>query len=306
MQRSGRAVLRGFVVAGVLAGATGHVLADWREDTGVLRIGYLSTGNPVQTAARMDLFRTYLEGRIGLPVELVPAVTYTALIDSTAGGRVQYAIHSATSYAVAEAACTCIEPLAVPAAFDGSIGFHSIFLVRADGPIRTLADAAGAAIAVSGEDSLAGRLVPFAGLASEGIDAETYFSKIVDAPGPEAAITALLAGEVDIAAGWSSLTGDRSTGYAFGVLTRMVIDGRLSMDAVRVIWQSGLIPFGPHAVRADMASELKLLLADALFDMALFAPEVLEAVDRSGIGGGGFVAIDPARYAIIAELIGGD
>jgi phosphonate transport system substrate-binding protein len=86
----------------------------------------------------------------------------------------------------------------------------------------------------------------------------------------------------------------------------MVIDGRLSMDAVRVIWQSGSIPFGPHAVRTDMASELKLLLADALFDMALFAPEVLEAVDRSGIGGGGFVAIDPARYAIIAELVAGD
>ena len=294
----------GLFLAAAIVGAADSGLADWRDETKVLRVGYLSTGNPARIAARMDLFRSYLEGRIGLPVELVPAVTYAALIDGAVSGRIQYAIHSATSYAVAEAACACIEPLAVPAAFDGSMGFHSILLVRAESPIRNLADAAGATIAVSGEDSLAGRLVPFAGLAGEGIDAETYFSRIVDAPGPEAAITALLAGDVDIAAGWSSLTGDASTGYAFGVLTRMVIDGRLSMDAVRVLWRSPIIPFGPHAVRIDMASELKLLLADALFDMAFMAPEVLEAVDRSGFGGGGFVAIDPAIYAVIAELIG--
>ncbi|MEX0696054.1 MAG: phosphate/phosphite/phosphonate ABC transporter substrate-binding protein [Dongiaceae bacterium] len=296
----------GIVFAAALVAATGSGFADWRDETKVLRVGYLSTGNPAQAAARMDLFRSYLESRIGLPVELVPAITYAALIDGTVGGRIQYAIHSATSYVVSEAACTCIEPLAVPAAFDGSVGFHSILLVRADSPIRTLADASGATIAVSGEDSLAGRLVPFAGLAGEGIDAGTYFSRIVDAPGPEAAITALLAGDVDVAAGWSSLTGDASTGYAFGVLTRMVIDGRLSMDAVRVLWRSPIIPFGPHAVRTNMASELKLLLADALFDVAFLAPEVLEAVDRSGFGGGGFVAIDPARYAVIAELIGGE
>ncbi|MEX2318859.1 MAG: phosphate/phosphite/phosphonate ABC transporter substrate-binding protein [Bauldia sp.] len=296
----------GIVFAAALVAATGSGLADWRDETKVLRVGYLSTGNPAQAAARMDLFRSYLESRIGLPVELVPAITYAALIDGTVGGRIQYAIHSATSYVVGEAACTCIEPLAVPAAFDGSVGFHSILLVRTDSPIRTLADASGATIAVSGEDSLAGRLVPFAGLAGEGIDAGTYFSRIVDAPGPEAAITALLAGDVDVAAGWSSLTGDASTGYAFGVLTRMVIDGRLSMDAVRVLWRSPIIPFGPHAVRTNMASELKLLLADALFDVAFLAPEVLEAVDRSGFGGGGFVAIDPARYAVIAELIGGE
>lgn len=286
-----------------LAGGAGLAVADWRDELKVLRVGYLSTGNPAESGARMDRFRQWLEARIGLPVELVPATTYAALIDGTADGRIQYAIHSASSYAVAESACGCIEPLAVPAAFDGSVGFYSILLVRSDSRIRSLADAAGARIAVSGEDSLAGRLVPLAALAGEGIDPDTYFADVVAAPGPEAAITALVAREVDIAAGWSSLTGDPSAGYAFGVLTRMVIDGRLSMDAVRIIWRSRLIPFGPHAVRTDLASELKLLLADALFDMAAVAPEVLESIDRSGFGGGGFVAIDPDSYRVVAELI---
>ena len=236
---------------------------------------------------------------------MVPATTYAGLIDGTVEGRIDYGIHSATSFAIAEAACGCIEPLAVPAAFDGSVGFHSVLLVRSGGPIHSLPDARGARLAVAGEDSLAGRLVPLAALVADGIDPETFFARIVTMPCPEAAITALLSGEVDVAAGWSSLTGDPSSGYAFGVLNRMVSDGRLTMDTVRILWQSRRIPFGPHAVRTDMASELKLAIADALFDMAALAPEVLEAVDRSGIGGGGFVAIDPTDYGVVAELLGG-
>lgn len=286
-----------------LAFSAAPVIADWREDTKVLRIGYLATGNPAADASRMEPFRAYLEGRIALPVELVPSATYAGLMDGMADGRVQYAILSATAFAALESACACAEPLAVPSAYDGSVGFHSVLLARADGPIRSLVDAEGVRLALSGEDSVAGRLVPLAGLAAEGIDPDTYFAGIVTAPGPEAAITALLAGEVGVAVGWSSLAGDAATGYSFGVLTRMVIDGRLSMDQIRVVWRSALIPFGPHAIRTDMASELKLLLADALFDMAAFAPDVLEAVDRTGFGGGGFVAIDPGDYAVIAQVL---
>jgi phosphonate transport system substrate-binding protein len=290
------------MLAGLLA-AGGPSLATWREDTRVLRVGYLATGNPAADASRMEPFRAYLEARIALPVELVPATTYAGLIDGTADGRIQYAILSATAFAALEAVCTCVEPLAVPSAYDGSLGFHSILLARADGPIASLADARDARLALAGEDSVAGRLVPMEALAAEGIDVATYFADVVTAPGPEAAIASLLLGDAEVAVGWSSLKGDPATGFSFGVLTRMVIDGRVAMDRVRVIWQSPLIPFGPHIVRTDVASELKLLLADALFDMASAAPDVLATVDRTGFGGGGFVAIDPADYAIVGQLL---
>ena len=276
---------------------------DWREEVKVLRVGFLSTGEPATTAIRLEPFRAYLEGRVGIPVELVPAATYEALIDSTIDDHVHYAIHSATSFAIAEQACDCVEPLAVPAAYDGSTGFHSVLLVRADSPLRTLTDVRGKRIALSAEDSIAGRLLPLAELAGEGIDPDSHFSEVVTMPGPEAAVIAVLSGTADVAVGWSSLAGDPATGYSFGLLTRMVIDGRLPVGAVRVIWQSSLIPFGPHAVSVDLPSELKLLLADALFDMAFTAPDVLEAVDRSGFGGGGFVAIDPGAYAALEALI---
>jgi len=287
----------------LIVGGSARLLADWRDDMKALRIGFLSSGTPAADIARLEPFRAYLEARIGLPVELVPATTYAALIDAEITARVPYAIHSATSFAAADAACQCLDPLAVASAADGSTGFYAILLARSDGPIRSLADAKGARLALTGEDSIAGRLVPMKAFAAEGIDAGTYFSAMVSAPGPEAAIAALLAGEADVAVGWSSLSGDVATGYSFGVLTRMVIDGLLSMDAVRIVWQSRLIPFGPHAVRRDMDPELKALLFDALAAMAVEAPDVLAAVDRSGFGGGGFVAVDAADYAVVAELV---
>jgi phosphonate transport system substrate-binding protein len=269
----------------------------------VLRVGFLAPGDPAAAIAKMEPFRAYISNQIGLPVELVPAVTYEALIEATLDGRVQYGIHSATSFAVADVACDCIEPLAVPAAFDGSTGFYSVLVAPASGPIRTLQAARGTRLAVSGEDSLAGWLLPRKELADAGIDIEAYFSEIVSAPGPEAAVTAMLSGNADVAVAWTSLAGDPAAGYSFGLLNRMVIDGRLPPGAVTVIWQSSLIPFGPHAVRKDLPGELRQELADALLNMAFAAPDVLEVVDRSGFGGGGFVAIDAGAYAPLEALI---
>lgn len=277
--------------------------AAWRDDVKVLRVGFLALQDVAADTARLEPFRAFLEERIGLPVEVVPATTWATLIDAAASARVQYAIFSAAAYATAAASCRCVEPLALPAAFDGSHGFHAVLLARADSAITSLANAEGARLALAGEDSVAGRLVPMKGFAANGIDPATYFSAIVKEDSPVAAIAALLAGAVDLAPGWSSLTGDPASGYSFGVLAQMVRAGALSMDQVRIVWRSPLIPFGPHAVRTDMPEELKTLLRDTLESMAAEAPEGLDAVDRSGIGGGGFVAAAAADYSALAELV---
>jgi phosphonate transport system substrate-binding protein len=299
------AIATGLAIA-LLLTSGGQLLADWRTDLKVLRIGFLSSVNPAGDLARLEPFRAYVEARIGLPVELVPATSYAALIDAEVTGRVPYAIHSATSFVTAEAMCSCVEPIAAPTAFDGSRGFHSVLIARADSQITTLADAKGARLALSAGDSIAGRLVPLKAWVAEGIDPATHFSALFEAPGPEAAIAALFDGRADIAVGWSSLAGDPATGYSFGVLTRMVLDGKLTMDQVRVVWQSGLIPFGPHAVRKDAPPELKTLLGDALAAVAGDAPDVLDAVDGSGFAGGGFVTVSPGDYAILESLVAGN
>jgi phosphonate transport system substrate-binding protein len=291
------------ITAAALALVATAAHADWREDMKVLRIGILAAASPGADLARLEPFRAYLEQRIALPVELVPAGTMATLIEAETSGRVSYAILSATAYAAASQSCQCVEPLALPAAADGARGFYSILLARADGPIKTLADTDGARLTLGAVDSVSGRLLPLKAFAAAGIDPATHFSALYEAPGPADAIRALIDGRADVALAWSSLTGDAASGYSFGPLQAMVAAGVLTMDQVRVVWQSPLIPFGPHAVRTDMPDDLKTLLRDALTAMAAEAPDVLDAVDPSSFGGGGFVAAAAADYAPLDALV---
>lgn len=277
--------------------------ADWRDDVKVLRIGVLTADTPSADLARLEPFRAYLADRIALPVELVPATTTATLIEAASSGRVQYAILTASAYAATSEICKCVEPLVLPAAMDGSRGFHAILVARADSPYQKLEDTDGARLALGAVDSVSGTLLPLKEFADAGIDPAKHFAALYQSPGPADAIGALLDGRADVALAWSSLAGDAATGYSFGPLTTMVASGTLSMDRVRVVWQSPLIPFGPHAVRTDMPAEEKTALRDALTAMAAEAPDTLDAVDRSAYGGGGFVAASAEDYAPLMALV---
>jgi len=277
--------------------------ADWRDDLKVLRIGYLSSGEPAAEASRLEPFRAYLQAQISMPVEMIPATTTASLIDAIAHGRVSYAIMSGGAYATAAASCACVTPLAEPTAFDGARGFHAILLGRSNSAIQSLADTKGLRLALSAEDSVAGRLLPMQAFAAVGIAPATYFSALYEAPGPQDAVQSLLDGRSDIAVAWSSLNGDAASGYSFGVLADMVKSGALAMDQVRIVWQSPLIPFGPHVVRSDLPGEAAQLLLSALTGMATAAPDAFYAVDDSIFGGGGFVPVTAADYAPLAALV---
>jgi phosphonate transport system substrate-binding protein len=288
-------------LAATLLAAPVAARADWRDEIKVLRVGVMTGANSAYRLAQLEPFRAYLEARLAVPVEIMPAQDYRALIEAQAGSRIHYAIYSATAFATAAASCRCVEPLVVPARADGEVGFYALLVARADGPIRSLADAKGKRLALAGADSVAGRLLPMKAFEEEGIVPSEYFSAVVDEADPELAISALLAGDADLAVAWSSLTGDRSAGYRFGALTALVAEGGLSMDQIRLVWQSPLVPFGPHAIRSDLPADLKPLVLDALVAMASESPAALDAVDR--FGGSGFVAADAGLYAPIEALV---
>ncbi len=291
------------VALALVAVAAAPAVAGWRDDLKVLRIGTVTPRGAAYDIARLEPFRAYMQDRLGLPVEIVAMADYDALIDAQVSARVQYAIHSASSYVTAQVLCACVEPVALPTAFDGSRGFHSVLVAHAGGAVASLADARGKRLALTGADSVAGRLVPLKALAGQGIDAKTYFSSVLTAPDPEQAVTMLFTDEADLAAGWSSLSGDAASGYSFGVFTRMVSAGALAMDRLNIVWTSPLIPFGPHVVRTDLPDELKTLIATALTAMATEAPDALDAVDGASIGGGGFAPATAADYAVIKDLV---
>jgi phosphonate transport system substrate-binding protein len=277
--------------------------AAWQDEVKSLRVGVLGGSDAAYRLATLEPFRVYLQDKTGVPVEIVPSPTYDALIDAQAAGRVDYAIYSATAYATALVKCECVEAFAAPVAADGALGFYSVLIARSGDNIDGLAGAEGKRLGLGPPDSVAGSLVPRRGFAAEGIDPKEFFLSVAEYPTPEDAVMALLRGEVDLAAGWSSLTGSAALGYAFGTLTAMVADGALDMNRVKVVWQSRLIPFGPHALRTSLPPELKNILSGALLSMAREDPEALDAVDRLGFGGGGFATPDSSLYAAVVDLV---
>lgn len=286
-----------------LATLTSVASAAWRDEIAALRIGILGGGDAAYRVATLEPFRVYLQDKTGLPVEIVPAATYGTLIDAQINGEIDYAIYSATAFATAVVKCDCVEAFAAPISADGSLGFYSVLVARAGDDIEGLAETRGKRVGLGPDDSVSGSLVPRHALTAEGIDPDTAFLSIVEYPAPDEAITGLLHGEVDLAAAWSSLTGREATGYSFGTFTRMVSEGELSMDRIRIVWRSSLIPFGPHAIRSNLPTELKRILSGALLSMAREDTEALDAVDRLSFGGGGFATPDASLYASTVALV---
>lgn len=287
----------------LLLASLGGAAAAWRDDVTVLRVGVVGDEDAAYRLATLEPFRVYLQDKTGIPVQIVPTASFETLIDAQAAGEIDYGIYSATAYATAVAKCDCVEALAAPIAANGALGFHAVLVARAGDDIPDLAAAAGKRLGLGPDDSVAGSLVPRHAFAADGIDPATFFLSVALYDSPDLAVTALLGGEVDLASAWSSLTGRAAAGYDFGTFSRMVEAGTLSMDRIRIVWQSPLIPFGPHAVRSTLPPELKAILSGALLSMAGEDPEALDAVDRLSFGGGGFASPDASLYAGVMALV---
>jgi len=280
---------------------TAPALASWRDDIGTLRVGFVAGDNPNYEVARLEKFRWQLQYALAVPVELFPARTYDALMEAQATGRVQYTVLSSLAYIALDQRCDCVEPLVQPTSADHLRGFRALLVARVDGPVSNLAEARNMRIAVGAKDSLSGRRAAYAGMAKEGIDPPSYFLRIVETPDSAAALAALAAGEVDLATAWSMAADPLSPSVGSGPFGQLAGDGVLSPSTLKIVWQSDVIPFGPHVVRKDLPEMAKSSLLRALTEMRNVTPEAYDAVER-GLPGG-FVPADAALYRQMAETL---
>lgn len=262
-----------------------------------LTVGLVAASGP----DRFEPFRAALANELGTNVEIQTFPTGQDLVDATRQRRIDYGIYTASTYAAAWRECGCIEPLVAAKSLDGTAGVRSILVVRNDGGLKTLADLKGKALAASPEPSIAGRLVPFSEMSAAGSDPSTHFARIETVAGPEAAMAALLDRTVDAALVWSTLEGEPADGYDRGTLHDLVARHGLDMHAIRVIWKSGLIANGPHAVRSDLAPAVKVRLREILIDLSEAHPDAYDVVEP--VFGGGFVPISHATYLPLLRLV---
>lgn len=244
-----------------------------------------------------------LSDALGRRVEVVPMSTFAAIIDAQASERIDGGFYSATAYALAQARCACLQPLAAPAAEDGDVAYHAIVVVRRGSGLRSLADLKGKRVAAGPADSIAARRMQVAGLDGEA-EGAAALGALIDAGSADDAVLQVASGAADAAFAWSSLAGDQALGYSRGTLTGLVGSGAVAMDALEILWRSPAITHGPVAVRRSLPDEEKQKIASYLMVLDEAAPAAYDALNPSY--GGGYVEVGEAAYRGVEAMAAGE
>jgi phosphonate transport system substrate-binding protein len=277
--------------------SSGVRAADWRETLGTFRIGMVATAGGGGSVEGADAIRAGFAAALGMPVEIFAARDYAVLVDAQATGRIQYAVHTATSYASVSLLCSCVEPLAAPVGSDGSTGLRSVLVSRAGGP-TTPAGAKAGRIAIGPADSVAGRLIPLAQFHPDGADLTGDETFLVPVASEAEAEAKLRAGDVDALFGFVLSDG---IGASHGGTPARLADSGYSGAAV--IWTSELLRNGPHAVGTHLPPEAKQVLKDFLLGLHANDPKLYDLLERRFLGG--FAAVSHEDYASAISLVRG-
>lgn len=277
----------------------GPARADWRDDIGTFRIGIVAEPGAGNSVPGLALLTDAYTKALGMKVEFVVARDYAALIEAQADARIEYAVYSATAYATASERCGCVEPLVAPVDSDGAVGIRSVLLTR-DDKVPDLAAMAGHRIVMAPSDSVGGSLLPLAGLAAEGVKVAEDAPFLTHASSAAAAEAMLVDGEADALFGWIPSAADDRPDIAGGTVARLEAAG-LSKTALQVVWKSGLLRYGPHAVRSDLDPEAKRRLTVFLTNLRSISPDIYDLLEAKHSGG--FTVARPQDYAMAAAVV---
>ncbi|MER8573876.1 PhnD/SsuA/transferrin family substrate-binding protein [Mesorhizobium sp. M1338] len=272
--------------------------ADWRDDIGTFRIGIVAEPGAGNTVPGLAALTDAYTKALGMKVEFVVAHDYAALIEAQANARIEYAIYSATAYATASQRCECIEPLVAPVDSDGAIGIRSVLLTR-DGKLPDLAAMESHRIAMAPSDSVGGSLLPLAALTGEGREVAEDAPFLIHADSAAAAETMLIDGRADGLFGWATAAADGQP-EASGTQARLEAAG-LSVMALRIVWTSGLLRYGPHAVRSDLDPEAKRRLTVFLTNLKSTTPDIYDLLESKHSGG--FAIVTTKDYEMAASIV---
>lgn len=279
-----------------------EVISNWRDGFGVLSVGYLVQGDQQRQRRQMEAFRRALERATGVRVLFRPAKSLEKLITMQINRRIQYAIHSASSYVSTQMRCKCVEPLVVPTDREGARGIHAVIIAPYESNIRSVNDLKGRRLAVPKAPATITRQLPLESLEAAGFDQPGDLGTLVDVDHPVDGWQKIQAKEADAVIGWSTLQGDFNLGYSGGTLNHLFSQTGLAKNTqVRVIWQSDFVPNGPHAIRNDVPTELKKILDRFLLSLHENNTYAYDAV--SPHLSGGFKAVSDRDYFAMTKLV---
>jgi phosphonate transport system substrate-binding protein len=238
--------------------------ADWRKELGTFRIGFVETETKMLTPGDLAELKAVFAKQLAMPVEIFQARDLPSLIDAHVSSRIEYAVYSAAAYATAWLACQCIEPLASPVNADGTSGFKSMLLTADTVTLVSLAASKG--IGIQSADSLLGTGVPLAAFQFSGLALSGSETWLVREDSMAALVELYRGGKVDglFAVVPSSFDPAKTGGTLSAVFAAMSATPRKPKS----LWTSAAVPYGPHAVRKNLAPEAKSIVTQTIGRLA--------------------------------------
>jgi phosphonate transport system substrate-binding protein len=247
--------------------AASPAAADYKKEFKELRFGITSSENEKDSMQRFAALGTYLESRLGLPVTIHRGTDYAAVVEALRAKKVEFARMGPAAYArAAQLMGKGVVPVAKEMDLDGAVGYHSVIVVKADSPVKSIVDLKGKSLAFADPNSGSGYMAPSYFLAKDGMDPAKFFGRTGFAGNHEQGVLAVINGTYDAAATfWNNEL--RSN------VSRMEEKKMIPAGAVRIIWKSPVIPNSPWVARALPQDLIKAYTA-ALIEMPGAAPDV--------------------------------
>jgi phosphonate transport system substrate-binding protein len=196
----------------------------------------------------------YLAARLNRPVELRTVDSWEGLAKSLANGQTDLALMGPWGYVLANHAAGA--QVISTILYDGKPEYFGIMVTHPDSGIKSVADLKGRTFAFGDKGSTSGYLIPRHYFMTQGIDPDTYFSKVLYTK-HQAIQTQVTAGQIDAGADYNR---NRNA---------MIEQGLIKAERSVVIWQSAPLPNDAFAVSEPLFKDKALVaqLQRALADI---------------------------------------
>lgn len=226
-----------------------------------LTVQFVPSQNADTLEAKAKPLEKLLNDRLGIPVKVSVSTDYNTVIEAMASKKVDIGFLTPSTYVLAHDNKKAADLLLQAQRFGVEDGtgkattqlvdsYKSMIIVKADSPIKTLADLKGKKIAWQSTSSAAGYVYPAYVLKKAGIDPEKDV-KGTTVQGHDKGVLAVLNGDVDAAAVFQDARNN------------VVKDFPDVFTKTRVLTYTDPIPNDTISVRPDMSDEWKKKISDA-------------------------------------------
>lgn len=252
---AGIALALATAVATVCSSATSRAddyIGGWQKKFPVIKYGVIPVETQSQTMRTMDQFLKHAEKETGVKWELYTATDYSGVMNALIAGQIHLSWLSGFSYCQTHSDSKGgVEPLVAAQEPDGSMGYHSVIVVKTESPYKSHEDLKGKIVARTDPLSGSGYLIPTAAFRQMGKPVDEFYQSPLAGGHPQA-VLGVLRGTYDGAFTWTSKDDN------IGNLRQMMNKGLLKREQVRVVWQSPPLPSPPVVIRKDLPLEMRV------------------------------------------------